>query len=912
MARRGRFGRRPRTSPDLTATIVAMAREFQSTRDANIVNSWEKGGKFEGTQVTDDVLLKHLKRRRDGISKDDPLYDQMDQRLTEYTFTVANSKQELAYAQHKVTDAGMSDFYNKWAAKLPQDSEAWRNMMKLAAQYKDRAAKGSGGGGGGGRKKGGGGGYNSKANMLPQKKEVAYDTMLDLLTYVAHKEGILNTEKETLSDLRVAEGDASRLVEVLNRLNTDPKYAPERAQAVAYIKRWGNPNFSGQFTWEAFQAESVNKDTGIGSRLRVAQSGGHKTDAKALTKEMTTKGDIFVAITAAKPLARYEQARKYYHLAIDDANATPLELYMAEQAYRTSLVGILQTVSTDRTIGSSAEGANVAGHINNEILNLQGEGDVNAPTLWEDSRGVVAGYHQEGGEGLSESKAHKILVQQVGLLVSGRGVNVRVDSKGQPTNDPDAVYGVVPLEAIGSGVAWAPTAGHLPHSIDFEGRTADLSGVMTAVMPTPIFATAVGPNDITGRPMGSNAVPKANQNIANFFTMPDGTELAQYWDTAGHVRWTNDPDSLFGSNEIVDTPQGKTVRLTVPDPKYGAVPKYDPFDVIDPVFRDPAQADMMVNKVGRSSYTVWINSVRTSTSDPGIAFAMDPRVTAIAIARELGTGDPVELAAAIREGEEARTDYLVKTPDIDRRIRAAAKGNSPGSLADQLAQQGYGDVGGLTREVADFYDRLKKRSDFNRSAGITSWDLNSGRTSGYMGVEESERDAKIRTALMEDPQEAMRIAQIESGASAIPPHIADLMHQQQTRAVVGQQTTGPGPTTPAGAVAQFRALATGALGSAVGNTLTTAIGQFEYARGATLPTASGIPFAPMALPVPIASRIITAQTPPPVKQMTEQDKKDARAQVANDPYNRPAFQPITISRPGLSGTHIGGGGAQKY
>ena len=892
-----------------------MAREYQATKDKNIVNSWEKGGKFEGRQVTDSVLLKHLKDRRDGISKEDPLYDEMDQRLTEYSFTVENSKQELLYAQHKVSDAGMAQFYGKWAAKLPQDSEAYRNMAKLAAQYKDRAVKGGSGsgGGGGGRRRGGGSGkakYDSEKNMQSQGKEVAYDTMMDLLNYVAHKEGILNTEKETLSDLRVAEGDASRLVSLLNTLNTDPKYDAQKQSATAFIKQWGNKNFSGAFTWDTLKAEKINKNTGITSRLKTAQTGGHKTDAKALTKEMTETDDLFIAITAATPLAQYEEARKRYHIVLEDPNATSLELYVAEQAYASDLVKVYH--SADATIGDTRQGATTLGHLNNEILNLAGAGDINAPTLWEDSRGVVAGYHQEGGEGSQAAAGHKLVTAQVKLLLSGRGVNVRVDKDGQPTNDPDARYGVVDVNALKSGVAWVPTAGHLPKTITVDGKTVDTSGVMTAVMPSPVFVTAVGPNDITGRPMGSNAVPKANQNVANFFTMPDGTELAQYWDNTGHVRWTNDPDALFGNNTIEPTPQGGMVKIFVPENKYGGTSTaYDPFDALDQTFRDPGSADQMVNKVGRTSFTVWLNSNRTVSNDPGIAFAMDPKVAAVAIAREVGTTDPNELRLALQEAEQARTDYLSKTPDTARRIREAAKGGGPPMMADQLGISA--EMPGLTREVSAFFDRLKRRQERKADKFGTPWGSD---TEDWLSGEFDERDAAIRKALESDPQAAMRIALIEAGTNILPTGAQDTLGKVQARAVVGPAGWGQPGSPQAAAVAQFKALSAGSLGAAVQSAIHTA----TTAYGSTTPSgirvgqSSGVPYAPAAsaVPVPVAAKIIAASTPPAVKDMTEQDVDDARVQIEGDKYNRPAWSPITISRPGLSGTHVGGGGAQKY
>jgi len=116
-----------------------MAREFQNMRDRNIVNSWENGGKFEGKKVTDQMLLSFWKGRRGEVARGDPLWDQYDQTVTQYEFAISNSKMELGYAQGKKTPAQMAAFYRGAAGKLPENSEAWRKMMQLAAQYKDRA-----------------------------------------------------------------------------------------------------------------------------------------------------------------------------------------------------------------------------------------------------------------------------------------------------------------------------------------------------------------------------------------------------------------------------------------------------------------------------------------------------------------------------------------------------------------------------------------------------------------------------------------------------------------------------------------------------------------------------------------------------------------------------------------------------
>ena len=897
MARRGRFGRRPRSSPDLTATIVAMAREYQNMRDRNIVNSWEKGGKFEGKQVTDEALLSHLKSRAAGLAKDDPMYDEASQRVDEYTFSISNSKMELRYAQGKASDASMASFYNKWSGKLPQNSEAWRNMQTLAAQYRDRAKSGGGGGGGGGRGGGRGGGYNSDVNRIPAKKEVAYDTMIDALTDVARREGILNTKRETLADLRVAEGDASRMVQLLNIFNTEPAYKPYRDSLTAHIKRWGNPNFSGNFTWDTLQAEKINKVAGLNGRILKAQKAGHATDTKKLTTELVDGVEVFNTLTAATPLARYEDARDILDTRVENESATPLDRYLALQDYTTSLIKIHQDVSAIPA-GDDPKVSVTAGHLNNEILSLTGGGaDLNAPTLWEDSRGTVAGYKQQGGgETSKHAEDYRILREQVMRLTDGTGVVMRVDENGQPTDRTDAPYGVVEAAKVGAGVAWVPTGGHLPKTIDFEGKTIDISGVMTAVLPVPVYTDAIGPADFTGRPTAAAGKPKSNANVANMFTMPDGTKLAQYWDSTGTVRWTNDPDSLF-----VDSVTG--ARLTPEDTRDGLritvtsgpqAKTYDPQSAIDPQFRNPDTANQMVNKVGRSSFTVWLNSTRTDKNDPGVAYAMDPTVMARAIAKELGNGKPDELAAALYEAEGARTDYLAHTPDIDRRIRAAAQQGRTGTVADKLGIEGYADVAGLSRDVQDFYQRLRQKAP---GQGPLEDRLTRS------GLDEAnERDVIIKKALMQDPEERARIAMIEAGPTGgLPSHIRDLMHQQQTKAVLGPGINGQPLTGQAAVVQNFKNMTAAQLGGAAG-ALGAATAPVIRPLGGVNPVMGGPAGALMRPGVPfgpVAPRITAP--PPPTPPPPKMTGTAAHPGKAADDLIRPIAPPAPPRMTGFAG-----------
>jgi hypothetical protein len=706
--------------------------------------------------------------RKEGLDKDDPLYDEYSQRLDEYTFSIANSKQELRYAEGRVGDAAMATFYKGWAGKLPQDSEAWRNMMMLAAQYKDRAK--SSGGGGGGRGGGGGGGYNSAANRIPSGREITYGTMVDALESVARAEGILNTEKEKLSDLRVAEGDASRLMHIMEVFNNDPKYAAYKRDVLAFINQYGNKNFKG-FSWDNFNAEKKNYDNGIAGRLRTAQAAGHKTDVKAIIKEAGEADTAHNSATSAGSLAFYEDARKLYDLQTEDPNATSIDLYLATQKYRSDLESIQAGVINSFGVGASPSTDTIIGHLNNEIRNLYGE-NVNAPTLYDDSRGTVAAFKKEGGTGTEISEAYNAMVEEVRMLATGQGTIMRVDKNGQPTDDPTAPYGVVPNTAVGQGVAWVSATGHLPPSIEFEGQVIDISRTMTAVLPTPIYVVGTtGAPDRQGRPTDT-ATPKSNSNIANHFTMPDGTELVQYWDAGGTKRWTNDASALFeGPNgeqlSWENTPDGMQITMPVVGAAGVGKTEFDPNTAIAEMYDNPITAAAMPNKVGLSSYSVWLTAARTADSDPGVAFAMDPRVMREAISRELAGSKPGDLSAAWREAEVARTDYLKKTPAVDVRLREAAKNRVTPTMADE-AGVGEADVIGLRREVTDFYKRLdmsgKEKDDSIYSSELT------------------ERDKVIKAALQEDSVEAYRIAGFDTGGrSRITP-----MEMKYGGAVSGQ------------------------------------------------------------------------------------------------------------------------------
>src|ERR1035437_6037110 len=135
MARRGRFGRLPAAAPDLTSTIVSIAKEMQAAQDTNIMNAWQKGGLFEGKQATDAIVLKYWQTRLAGVDKTDPKYDEYKQNIDQLDYSIAESKQTVLYKQGKLTDTGLANFYLGWAKKVNVNTEFYRVLQRDAAQF---------------------------------------------------------------------------------------------------------------------------------------------------------------------------------------------------------------------------------------------------------------------------------------------------------------------------------------------------------------------------------------------------------------------------------------------------------------------------------------------------------------------------------------------------------------------------------------------------------------------------------------------------------------------------------------------------------------------------------------------------------------------------------------------------------
>lgn len=661
MARSGRFGRLPRTAPDISSAIIALAREFIAAEERNYVDAWNNGGEVDGVRVTDDVLLAFFRKRRDGLSPKDPDWDKYNNVLGQYEFAIENSKMELKYAEGKVTDAGMAKFYREQAAKYPVDSEIYRRLRTLAAQYTERATRAASSG----SRRAKNDGYDASVEKIKARKEYGYDWFWQAMEDLAKERGILFKENEDLMDLRVDEQDYRRFNQLLDDVLESPDYQEWRDNFEAYVRANGDPNFT--LTMEYM---TNSKKEGVTARLQLASNNGKRGDFTDATKELKEVGAIQGRLVLRNPLERYEDARALLARVIEDPNSDPLERWQATQDYISTLEEIYVEVG-DEFARTNLDGSRtIKGRLENELTILYG-GDVVGGTLWDDSSSSTT------SDADAKSTKASLAALSGGLEALSTGAAVLM--RGEDLNGGQQGWVFVPVESalMAEAISFAPVAGtsrkrgdDSPLSTntgvpmmtirqpDGSIRTVALANMQYATIGQPVVARAVVRDPLTGRPV-AGVDPAKNQRLdaAYRFTMPDGTVLWQYWDSAGVRRWSNQPPFAEGL-AATETPNGWIVDLPA-----NTTMGWNVSTVFDPMYYNDAENSALGLTVFQSSAIAWMMS-----SDPNI----DEGTRRVGIANARGleaailaefNGDALSAQSALAEASNIRGAYLQNTPE---------------------------------------------------------------------------------------------------------------------------------------------------------------------------------------------------------------------------------------------------------
>lgn len=347
MARRGRLGRRRQAAPNITSTIISIAREMESARDRNIMDAWEKGGMFEGKPVTDEILLAHWRGRLKDIDKDDPLYDTYKNTVMQTEYSIGESKAATAYAQGKLSDRGMAQFYLNWAKKVPRDSEFYRTLQRDAAQFmRASAAKGRAS-----AKQAAEKGYQSAQDATKAKYEAAGEYMTDTLRSIAQQHGLVgmdvNGQRDNASDLvSFAYDDPGRLIAIMDEINRSPGHTifndpvtgvPVTGQDIIDRLKTLDPNFSGKVTTDYYTSTLDRQMQGQNIRLDRAVATEHKDDANTIRNQQAWTAEYARESRIWPAEKSYQVLRDQFAGVWQNDFATPMEKMTAWNRYANAL-----------------------------------------------------------------------------------------------------------------------------------------------------------------------------------------------------------------------------------------------------------------------------------------------------------------------------------------------------------------------------------------------------------------------------------------------------------------------------------------------------------------------------------------------------------------------------------------------
>lgn len=686
MATRARFGRLPRSAPSLTATIVALAQQYEAQRETNLLSAWNDGGLFEGKKVTDEMVLAFLKEKRDGLSHDDPMWDHYDQQLSQYTFAIENSKMELRYQQHKVSEGAMVGFYKKWAGKVPRNSEAWRERMKLAAGYADRARSAAAGRASAARATEFENSWNSAA-----KKGAAFDILTSFVNAEAHNQGIISGN-EQLGDLDPMQGDGAAVLALWDRIATAPEYADERAALAKQIEKQTGRPFTGGFGKDAWVGYQQDKLDGLRAQKKAAKKAGYSS-----YEDQADKG--IEEVRAAKNIVggydeqeEYEHGRAAWEDVVLDPNSTPHQIDAANKKWLTKLGQLEQRLAAQLKPGEFDDNL---GLIRQEINTMKG--DETPTTHWKTKfgGGSSSGMNDATATALSiKSNTEKLKLlgetnsdgtPKYVLTKTGSIDAPDVPVAPGPSNFKTLPWGVVPVTSLPDTAAYVP----MP-SVPGDPKSTP---VLVGILPLPVTITS----KVTNKDTGETAIADRPTEDIWFITTPSGTTGIKYKDSSGQWRFTPDIGALTGGEAPDGTGPGATGKMTMTTKGVtldvpavnGAVPITS--SLWEPSYYDTGLNSAMTSRVAKSTYGLDLIGgeaknkaggtiyVPTSSSQRG-AYNMGGAAIMSALRAELGD-DPAVLGPAVIDSDAKRATVLGNTTEEQQRLRVAAILGNPVPVA---------------------------------------------------------------------------------------------------------------------------------------------------------------------------------------------------------------------------------------
>lgn len=412
MARRGVFGRVPRSAPSLTSEIISLAEAMASQEDSAIMDAWQNGGTYKGRPVTDEMVIEHWQQRLSGVSKDDPLYDTYKNNVTQLRYQVAYSKKYTAYLKGGRTDnAGMAAFFQEWAKKVPHDSQFFRTLQQDAAGYINLARNAARASASAVAQQA----YTNRRNAINKQYLEPAEFLNGIVDNYAAANGLIPTGKTTdylssqasakLYDMlehadgntvlyTAATGKQITVDSVRQRIG---KYAP----GTIVPKSGGESRFG-------ITADDLNKINqravkGAGILVKLARQHGSSTDVRTYTGMQQDFGSRAREDGTMSVDAQYWQLRHSYEDVVSDPTTSAQERLAAFETYSTGLTALAGKTDDENTrnrITAEATGDVTQRSLAEDAFGFGGPADLNqaqqpAGDIATEQQGVVYGFQQK-------------------------------------------------------------------------------------------------------------------------------------------------------------------------------------------------------------------------------------------------------------------------------------------------------------------------------------------------------------------------------------------------------------------------------------------------------------------------------------------------------------------------------------
>lgn len=511
-ARRGSFGRLPRSQPSLTATLVSIAQQMENKEDQNIMDAWQKGGTVKGKPVTDQAMLAHWKMRLAQVDKRDPLYDTYKQTIDQMTYSIAESKITVAYAQKRIGEMAVAKFYLDWAKKIPVNSEFYRVLQRDAAQYVQAArARGAAG-----AKRAQEEAYISGRDAIQQRTGKTADYMTTVLNNIAQAGDLVGSGGNFS---QFDPGDTSKILDELSKLSD----ASDNGTVLYHLDQNGNlstsgtagthavtigdvrrqmrkldTSWNGQFSADQYRDFLARQQAGYKELIANAIKTGHASDAKFYRDASATAAMKAREANLWGPEQAYDHLRKTFESTWLDGSASIQDKLAAQATYNAGLTSLANDASL---------------HLDdNTKSRLLGEanGDAGVTTLAEDLYGFgnpdSTGTKGDSASTAAFSKAYQANVELAQVAPDGTSKGVFTYGQWQTQNGAPVF---VPASQLPVGAA-APDIGAIEGAPPVGGvkvyvPSGTIGGPSVAVYAIPQPLT-VSVQDNQGKSADPNAL----------------------------------------------------------------------------------------------------------------------------------------------------------------------------------------------------------------------------------------------------------------------------------------------------------------------------------------------------------------------------------------------------------------------